>query len=69
MPVPGVDGGAASRGADIPPGTLVMPNLPSYSAGASRIPIADTLAREARNDALAAGRFVLEPAAPPPDIF
>jgi hypothetical protein len=46
-----------------------MPNLPSYSAGASRIPIADTLAREARNDALAAGRFVLEPAAPPPDIF
>lgn len=31
--------------------------------------IADTLAREARADALAAGAFELEPAAPPPDIY
>jgi hypothetical protein len=31
--------------------------------------IADTLGREARNDALAAGRFVMAPAAPPPAIF
>ena len=31
--------------------------------------IADTLAWEARTDALAAGRFTLEPALPPPDIF